>query len=201
MPAPSPISRFRSRAFSLVELLVVVAVIAVLFTLTLLAIGNLGQSRRLTVAGNLTVDLINHARQVAKSRNTLTLVALIDSGADSGRALATFAYAATHGAAGAWSQLDPWSTLPEGIEVDLAASAQFFQATPPVSVPHPSSFTRGGQTVTCATAIFLPDGRTVNPSTAPQVIILRGAESPADAPNFYKIIINQATGIPTIRRP
>ena len=124
-----------SPAFSLIELLVVIAIIAVLVTMTILSVGNVGQGRKLTTAGNLTVDLINHARQLAKAKNTLTMLAMLESGADSGRALTTLAFSATNGTNGTWSQVDKWRLLPEGIIIDQASSTNFFGPVPAAALP------------------------------------------------------------------
>ena len=188
-----------SPAFSLIELLVVIAIIAVLVTMTILSVGNVGQGRKLTTAGNLTVDLINQARQFAKARNTLTMLAMLESGADSGRALTTLAFSA-NGTNGTWSQVDKWRLLPEGIIIDQASSTNFFGPVPAAALP----ITRMGQTVSCSAMVFLPDGRALTSSSAPQVLYLKAVTSTNPAPslpNYYKIIVNQATGIPIIRRP
>ena len=189
-----------SPAFGLIELLVVIAIIAVLVTMTILSVGNVGQGRKLTTAGNLTVDLINQARQLAKARNTLTMLAMLESGADSGRALTTLAFSATNGTNGTWSQVDKWRLLPEGIIIDQASSTNFFGPVPAAALP----ITRMGQTVSCSAMVFLPDGRALTSSSAPQVLYLKAVTSTNPAPslpNYYKIIVNQATGIPIIRRP
>lgn len=187
--------------FSLIELLLVIAIIAILAGLTSLAVGSLSQGRKLTTAGNLTVDLINHTRQIAKARNTVTSIALITSGADAGRAYASFAYTPTSGINGTWSPLDRWRTLPEGIIVDSTLSSNFFKTTQDGTIPHLTNVTRAGQTVTCSTATFLPDGRAFNTSPDAQVVFLKNANPSPSPENFYKIIVNQATGIPLIRRP
>ena len=190
-----------SPAFSLIELLVVIAIIAVLVTMTILSVGNVGQGRKLTTAGNLTVDLINQARQVAKAKNTLTMLALITdtNEADAGRALTALAFSA-NGTNGTWSQVDKWRLLPEGIIIDQASSTNFFGPVPAAALP----ITRMGQTVSCSAMVFLPDGRALTSSSAPQVLYLKAVTSTNPAPslpNYYKIIVNQATGIPIIRRP
>lgn len=187
----------RTHAFSLIELLVVIAVIGILTAFTVMSVGSVGQARKLTTAGNLTVDIINHARQSARARNTLTLVAVIRSGSEDGRAITALAFAATNGTNGTWQPIEKWRVLPEGTRVDVTASTNFFSATPASALP----ITRSGQTVTCATAVFLPDGRPLNPTAQPQVLFVASANPAAGSNNFYKIIVNQATGIPVIRRP
>jgi prepilin-type N-terminal cleavage/methylation domain-containing protein len=194
------LNRRRMRGFSLIELLIVIAVVALIAAITSMSVGSLGMSRKLTAGGNLAVDLINHARQVAKSRNTLTMVTAITDGNDAGRVLATFVFSATNGASGSWSQVDAWRTLPDGITLDLESSTNFFR-TPPADA---GTLRRGGQDVEYRSAVFLPDGRVMSASSTPQVLYLKPKVSTEPAPslkNYYKIIVNPATGIPFIRRP
>jgi prepilin-type N-terminal cleavage/methylation domain-containing protein len=193
-------ARREARGFTLIELLVVIAIIAVLTAVTTMSIGSLGQGRKLTTGGNLVVDLINHARQVAKSRNTLTMVTAVTGGDEAGLALATFAFSATNGTSGSWTPLDAWRTLPDGITLDLASSTNFFTAPPSSS----GTLTRGGEAVEYQSAVFLPDGRMLSSSSTPHVLYVKPKWSTGPAPtlkNYYKIVVNPATGIPIIRRP
>jgi len=184
-------------AFTLIELLVVIALIGILTTLTTLSIGSLGQGNRLTTAGNLAGDLVNNTRQLAQSGNTMAMLVVVEDGADAGRVFAIFTYTAGIGSGGTWSQTDKWRLLPTGVQVDLAASDDFFQAIPASALP----IQRNGSNVNCLGAVFLPDGRPFHSSSAPQVLYLKNAYGPAVESNFYKIIVNQGTGIPIVRRP
>lgn len=181
-------------AFSLIELLMVVGVIALLAVLTVQAVGSVGGGNRLTTAGNELVDVINHARQVARARNTVTLLAVVSDGDEAGRVFGAFSFRATNGAAGDWSQIDRWKTLPAGTVIDLAGSTNLFGA-PPASI----AFQRGGKTLTCLSTAFLPDGRPRVGGAVPPVLWVRPEN--ASTNNFYKIIINPATGTPIVRRP
>lgn len=185
------------QAFSLLELLIVVAVISVLATLVVQSISS-PAAAQLTTAGNETVDLINHTRQYAQANNTLAMLAVINSGSDAGRVLGSFAFAATNGTNGAWTQIDRWRTLPEVVHIDLPGSTNAL-TTPPSPVP---SLQRGGSTVGYVAATFLPDGRPYTTNSQPPVLWLRHpANSSGSQANFYKIILNESTGTPFIRRP
>lgn len=184
-----------SSAFSLVELLVVMAVIAILMAMTLPALTSMGKGRGLTTAGNMTVDVINHARQVARARNSLTMVAMINTGTDAGRVLTSLVYSATNGTNGTWTPIDRWRTFPEGVVI--INSGDFFKTPPPSA----GSLMKAGASLSStdySSAVFLPDGRPMNATSVPQFIELTNATMPK---NFYKIIVNQATGIPAVRRP
>lgn len=183
------------RGFSLIELLMAMAIMAILVALTGLAVSSLGASRRLTSAGNMTVDMINHARQAARARNTLAMLAVAEDGSDARRILSTYIFTATNGTNGVWKPVERWRVLPEGVAVDLAASSNFFAAPPASAVP----LERAGAQVQCQAAVFLPDGRALNTSSLSQVIYLRPENGRTN--NYYKIIVNPATGVPIIRRP
>lgn len=64
--------------FSIVELLVVVAILGVLMVLTLPAVSSLMQSSDLTRAGQMLADQVNLARQMASAQSTVTEVRLIE---------------------------------------------------------------------------------------------------------------------------
>lgn len=183
------------QAFTLIELLTVMAIIGILVVLAVMAVNSLGGGNKLTTAGNETVDIINHLRQYARSRNTLTMIAVVRSGDSAGRVIGGFAFSATNGTNGTWSQIERWSTLPDGVEIDLDDSTNFFGSPMASALP----LQRGGTTVDCLAATFLPDGRPLASTSQSSVIWLR--PSVGSTNNFYKIIINQATGIPIVRRP
>ena len=68
MTAAAPVSR-NSRAFTLIEMLVVVAIIAILLSLVVPAVVTLMQSSNLNKSAQLLTDELNFARQIALSQN------------------------------------------------------------------------------------------------------------------------------------
>ena len=118
------VSRSRSlspsaRAFTLVELVVVIAIGLLLVVATIPAIGPMMESRDLAQGGQMIVDQIVTARQLASARNTTVEVCLVklDQGAAgySGIELRTF------DASGTAVTLFPLSPLPRGICIAEAA--------------------------------------------------------------------------------
>ena len=106
----------RRRAFSLIELIVVIAVLVSLLALVVPAVSGFGRSSALTRGGNLVTNLASLARQEAMTRNTMTaLVLLRDQGSDADyRAFTVATYEPGLG----WRQTTAWETLPTGVVVD-----------------------------------------------------------------------------------
>lgn len=197
----APVVPIRCRqGFSLIELLVVIAIIAILTVLTTLSLGGIGASRKLTTAGNLAVDLIENASQLASAKNTLAMLTMVNSGPEAGRVFTTLQY---DRATDKWSRAAEWTVFPEGVAVDLAASALFFDSASYAN-PTNNTLTRAGETISATDydyAVFLPSGAPLNSTPGPLVIsIVRSPAQSSDA-NFYKIIVNQSTGIPSVQRP
>ena len=67
MPTPS----LRARAFSLIELVVVISVLAIIAAFSVPAVTSMLKGSSLTQASQLLVDQMNLARQLALSRNTI----------------------------------------------------------------------------------------------------------------------------------
>ncbi len=210
-------------AFSLMELITVVAIISIVATLVISSVNGFGRSAALTTSGNRVVNLATLARQTAVSKNTMTaLVLLANQGTDHDyRAFTVMVYDRNAG----WSQVGEWELLPDGIVVDrndltvcsiLDNSPQPFpflnrdpqQTNPPV-------FYKGQQLKNpdgYAARIFLPTGALQNPEKSAQIRVVEGfpngskvaythgngAGGPA---NYYDIAIIGLSGITKISRP
>jgi prepilin-type N-terminal cleavage/methylation domain-containing protein len=64
----------KSRAFSLLELLIVIAILAMLSSVTVAGFNSIVASSRMDLAGRIVVDEIALARQMAVSRNENVLL-------------------------------------------------------------------------------------------------------------------------------
>jgi prepilin-type N-terminal cleavage/methylation domain-containing protein len=207
--------------FSLIELLAVIAIMTIVATFVVPAMGGFGRSAGLTVGGNQVVNLANYARQQAISKNTLTaLVLLGNQGMEEDyRALTVLEYEAGFG----WQQIMEWTVLPTGIVVDfsdptnctfLADSPQPFPfLTGPPAQQNPPVSHRGRDVAGYAARIFLPSGALLNSERPAQIRLVEGttqgpqliythphASQPGPA-NFYDIAILGPTGLPKVSRP
>lgn len=177
----------KTRAFTLVELLVVIAILSILATLAVLGIGSLSGGNKLTTAGNAIVDTVNKTRQAAQSHNALGVFVVL-----SNQMTAGFLYepATTN-----WQQIERWASLPEGITFDTNSSSNTL--SPPSQTNFP--LRSGTQQSDYGVMTFLPDGRPWPGIATTPMLTLRKKVGPSA--NYYKILINPATGVPFVRRP
>ena len=214
----------RARAFSLVELIAAIAVIAIVTGFVVPAVSGMGRSTSLVTGGNMVTNLANFARQTALSKNTMTaLVVLGNQGTpEDYRTLAVLEYVA--GGAG-WSPVTGWQTLPDGIAVDteradstiLDHSPVFPQPqTAGLAVPkNPPVFYRQQQVRDgdgYAARIFLPRGALQNSQDPAQIRLVEGfvqagqvvrtrRDGSGKSANFFDVTIIGATGIAKVSRP
>lgn len=201
-----------NRAFSILELLTVIAMIALLTTLVAPSFSNLGRANLLTTSGNKVVNLINYAGQNSLSKNAMT--ALIAVAPDSGKGYQVFTLMEYAPGAGEWRQLTGWETLRDGIVVDQCTFSSY-STTDPATKPEPDlpAIKYQGKTITdYKYVIFLPN-RSLLQNTSAQIRFAEGSFAPgADAPtysrkgadgnpaNYYAVTVLGATGRPKIDR-
>src|SRR6185503_15072318 len=83
-PRTSMSSRTFRAAFSLIELVTVIAIIGIILGIVVPAWSGMGRGKALVTAGNLVNDMADLARQHAMSRNTLSaLLVLANQGTNS----------------------------------------------------------------------------------------------------------------------
>ncbi len=107
------------RAFSLVELLTVVALIGILATATIPAVGNMAAASRRTKSLSDLSTLFEGARQYAVAKNTYVWVAFSDT--STGRPLYASVIASRNGLAQGYGPDDSWTTQ----TIDVANNDKF----------------------------------------------------------------------------
>lgn len=171
-------------AFSAVELLTVVTIMAIIATLSAPALVSQVRASQLTQAGNGVADTSAWARQTACSRNAIIALAVshriilpleLDLRSDS------------------WKPIGAPVKLPEAVELEVTASGSK-TATKYGSLP---SSAGDVSLEDCSTLVFLPDGRLDSPDATRKVRVLLTGNSQ----NYYDIIFNSETSAFRILRP
>lgn len=205
------LSLHKGHAFSLVELLTVVAIIAVLMTVTAPGIGSIMKARNLNRGGNLVVDLTQQARQNAMTKNAMTALVLVNGSGNEKWNNRAFILMELLPGGTAWTAASRWYDLPEGVILDASESARFLQS-PLLAVPI-GSLSRAGTAISGSQyvyQVFLPEGQLsqsgVTNSQPPSLHLIEGVMSGASLVrmsqgNYYEVIINQFTGLTSVVRP
>ncbi|MEY2906957.1 MAG: hypothetical protein RLZZ408_1428 [Verrucomicrobiota bacterium] len=128
-----PLTPATSRAFSLLELMVVVAIIGLVVGLTVLGAGS-RNAASLRNSGALAGGVADSARQMAQSSRTKTALAVAISGQDEYRALTVLKLETN----GQWTPAARWTRLPDGIIFDnnvpaVSGVSDFFTNTPSIT--------------------------------------------------------------------
>jgi prepilin-type N-terminal cleavage/methylation domain-containing protein len=200
-------------AFSLVELLVVVALVALLSTLLVLNSQGLLQARGVSGAAALLNDTLRLSSQSAVSGGRSTYLVIRTTGPDAWRRIGVFQQ--TPGSA-EWEQIDRWRNLPPSAYVDpdydpasepwtrkpLSLSAAHSRVPPPAtpildsgtSLAHGSDYfalgflAGGGIIADDNAALRIAAGRTLDGT-----VVIDGGESPS---NWVKLIVEKISGQP-----
>jgi prepilin-type N-terminal cleavage/methylation domain-containing protein len=220
-PPPSGRKASRRRAYSLIELLAVMAILSALFGLT---VGSLSpvKANALTAGGNQIADLLTLARQNSLSRHAFTAVLVKSIGDARYSAFCLFELTRNDdGTFSNWKVAAPWKLLPEGIRFDPGApvalpAVNFVGSNPGLPVALPGTTPFRGQTVNLAAdvvyQVFAPDG-TLTKGAPVRLRLVEGADNPgggiiytgtqtAGQPvNHYDIVVLAETGHVKVERP
>jgi uncharacterized protein (TIGR02596 family) len=204
-------------AFTLLELMVVMAIIAILSTLAVPAAGKLLGGSHLSQAAQIVVDQLSLARQSALSLNHLVEVRFYqygdseipgenpsNPGAGRYRALQTFEIADS----GTAVALGKMQRLPGSVVIDTGSELSSILGSAKASPSSPTLATgdalnvaipRVGTKYNAVSFRFLPDGAAkLSPSTDRWYLTLHGAEAgdglKTPPPNFFTIQINAING-------
>jgi uncharacterized protein (TIGR02596 family) len=191
-----------SRAFSLVELLVVMAILAVLASLGMVAFQSTSQGNALARTGQDVADTIVMARQQAMARNRRVEIRFLKLPAPGG--------ATAFRAVQAWSVRDDQGTLepltrvslfPNGVMVAETAQLSPLLQSPPASQGRQ---TYGGQTRDYSAFTILANGA-LEGATSEEAsfltLINERHAAQSEPANFSAIAVNPITGETTLFRP
>ncbi len=197
-------------AFSLVELLVVIALLGIMAVLIVPAFNNLGKSQILTAEGNKLVNLINLAAQNSSAKNAMTALIAVPGSSTNSVGFSLFEYVPE---GTGWKQVSKWETLKDGIVAYYPnASYKFtdYPATPPPIQDFPTISYRNTPVSAFQYLIFLPS-RSLLQNTSAQFQLAEGFTPggaisftrplPAGGPaNFYTVTVLGTTGRAKIDR-
>lgn len=199
----------RESAFSLVELLLVVAVIVILMALAVPAFTSIAASTALTRGGESVAEALMLASQEARTRNRNVEVRFIKSDGPSGEPVAyrMVQLWAPKSDRGQTEPLFRLAELPGGVVVSDADSLS------PLLSSSPGRMAVRGQTRDYAAVVFRPNGEVfslrpgdvLESATSTQSMITVVSERDGNAralpDNFFAIYVNPLTGAVRVFRP
>jgi uncharacterized protein (TIGR02596 family) len=191
---------FRSRrAFSLVELLAVIGLMLLMLSLAVRPIASLMESSRITDAGQLVVDQISLARQIASARNCPVEVRLIRMGSSSSACYDAIQLWSVQSTPSAMARLVP---LPQNIAiVDNPAISGFFALSPVTSTMNVPSNASARYVAFQVAPSGLVTPKSAMSSLFFTVLASRYASASTLPSNYVIVQINPNTGSPSAFRP
>ena len=197
--APAMTRRSREWGFSLLELLIVVAIMITLMSLATPALTSLLESGNLARGGQALADEINLARQLAASQNRVVELRILKNETPPGYGLLQVWGT---DAGGTNVPLSRVMKLPQNIVIaENTTLSAAIEKTPTATMPTNSSM--AGRAYTYLR--IRPSGA-VDPSLAMSnfffaVVSSRSATNSALPPNYVTIQVNPLTGTPLVYRP
>lgn len=185
-------------AFSLIELLVVVAIVGILSALTVSGLSSMMQASDLTRGGQLLTDQINLARQIASARNTVVEMRFIELPDRAGFGAVQLWNADSTGGMKAASRM---ITLPQSVTI---------APNPPLpgamaSLPSTNTMQSGNATTRYAALQIRPSGQVTTALSMSNLfftVVPSVFANEAHLPtNYFLLQINPLTGVPLVYRP
>lgn len=192
------------KAFSLVELLVTVAVISVLVSLGVTSFQGFQGGRKIATSGSRVMGLFESARENAILKGQPTAIVMLLKDEAARRAFSALEREPT----GSWKQVSKWEVFPEGVLVgDSSSQSSLPMAFSPASSPQvspalPSVTFRGKQYAPrsgYAYLIFMPDGSLYESGNCAFTLLEGELVNDSVRPkgnglNTFEILVNDATG-------
>jgi len=192
-----PFVRHSRRAFSLIELLTVVAILSLLLVMVVPSLNSLSDSNNLTMGGQVLADQINAARQTASARNRAVELRLIKQGSNPGYSAVQLWMAREGTNYTALSRV-----LPFAKNVVVAESTSLSEI---LKTARPGSMSIGGTNSPYMAIQVQPSGLVVPviPMSASYLTLVpqRVATTNAQPANYVTVQVNPITGSPLIYRP
>lgn len=204
-PRSSPAAR--RNAFTLVELLVVMAIIAILIAIAMPATSSFIESNSLDSAAHQVADQINLAHQLSSSQN-VTVELRIFKFASATTAGYTAIQLGTYNSSGSWTPINRLSYLPRQIAISQSSAVSTALSAPEFATPPTMAANTG--LISGATYIpfdFRPSGvMTPVLTMASYCLVVLPARTAAltslgSVKNYAIIQINPVTATPLVYRP
>ncbi|MFZ4778564.1 MAG: pilus assembly FimT family protein [Terrimicrobiaceae bacterium] len=210
-PSTSAEPRHSHRAFSLLELLVTISIIAILSAAGATILGSGLRKPSLSVAGNKMAGMVENAQQKAITQNTATAVIVVTK---PGYALSyrLMTVLVLDAQTDTWKQTSPWELLPEGVLVDPDPAKSSF-LTPPGALLTLPVLTREGATFDpqaggYAYRVFTSSGVPYENNAPITMRLIHGIQGVSgevtatdNGQNFFEVIVAEATGRIRVVRP
>ncbi len=207
------------RAFTLVELLMVIAIIGVIASVVTVSIGGSTSAASISTGGSRLAGFLESARENAVLKRQPTAVAMLSAnGEAAGRVFISLQYIPASGSTAAtWKPVSSWELLPNGVvsklddaDYDVNLPRAFSPGTTPAVSPALPSLTYKAKAYAPKTdygyLVFLPSGSLYQSPGCSVKLVAGVAESSGvsyigNGANYLKIIINDATGRVKVVRP
>ncbi len=206
--APKVIFISHRQGFSLLEVLIVLAIMSVLTALLMSSVSSL-RSVSLSSAGNQMVDVLAMARQNSISKNVYTAIVIKSQGAGAYSSYSLLELARQDdGSLGSWTAITPWHDLAQGVVFESGQSNDtFVSGAASLPKPLPAAFPYKGQQIDLTSSTiaqyYLPDGTLSTQPALPARLVLRLTTTHASATpgDYYDLVFVGNTGGAKIERP